>query len=300
LFLYCLVLPCLALSCRRARCGEPQRISRQVAVAFGRDSFEAFSMVYVFAYGSNMGSAGLAAKGVRAISSKPARLPGYDLTFDVPSVFHRIEGGVGNVVTGESGGGRREVHGTVHEVDAEGLARLDGIEAVGILYERRTLEVKTYEGDTLAAETYVGRLEIRDASLRPSARYIRVLVGGASEQGLDPAWIQRLRDAPLHVPPRFGKFEPPPDALPAFDRAELARKPAFVALNGVVFDLSAASPVHRVITMLRGGSDLTPVAVALGAGMDDCLDARDRQAAALHELQHELALDYPVVGRFVG
>lgn len=259
-------------------------------------------MFCVFAYGSNMGSAGLAAKGVRTARSRCARLGGYDLAFDVPCPFYRVEGGVGNVV--ETGDSRRQVHGVVHEVEEEGLARLDGIEALGVLYERRTLNVQTYDGDQVAAETYVGLPAIRDKCLRPSARYIRVLMDGASEQGLDPAWIQRLRDSPTHVPPRFGRFEPPAGAVVAFDAAALARNPTFVALNGVVFDLSAASPAHRVITILRGGRDLTPVAVALGAGLDDRLpgrgDAHERQSAALHELQHELALEYPVVGRFVG
>ncbi len=257
-------------------------------------------MTWVFAYGSNMGSRGLAAKGVRAVRSGGARLRGYDLAFDVPSVFYRIEGGVGNVVEGASAGGRGEVQGVVHEVDDAGLARLDAIEATGILYERRTLDVQTYDGDTVAAETYVGLPAIRQATLRPSARYIRVLVDGASEQGVDPGWIQRLRETPVHVPPRFGPFHPPASALAAFDAAELARNPAFVALDGVVFDLSAPSPAHRVITMLRGGKDLTPVAVALGAGVDDGVAAHERQSVALHQLQHELALDYPVVGRFVG
>src|SRR5690349_8273482 len=87
-------------------------------------------MPYTFGYGSNMASRGLAAKGVRTLRASPARLRGWDLAFDVPSVFRKIEGGVANVVEGK-GQGDHEVHGVVHEVDDEGLARLDGIEAVG-------------------------------------------------------------------------------------------------------------------------------------------------------------------------
>jgi sulfite reductase (NADPH) flavoprotein alpha-component len=254
-------------------------------------------MKIVFGYGSNMGSRGLAAKGVRTARSRCGYLSGYSLAFDVPCPFHRVEGGVANVVLapGETGG----VHGVAHEVDAEGLARIDGIEAVGLLYERRTAAVHTYDGETMEAEVYVGLPAIRDATLRPSIRYIRVLVDGAVEQGIDPAWIQRLRETPAHVPPRFGRFEPP-SGLTDIDATELARHPEHVALGGVVFDLAAARPAHSVITMLRGGKDLTPVAIALGAGTDESLAAGERQVAALHELQHELALDYPIVGRFVG
>jgi sulfite reductase (NADPH) flavoprotein alpha-component len=257
-------------------------------------------MPFTFGYGSNMASRGLAAKGVRSLRARPARLDGWELAFDVPSVFRKVEGGVANVVEGKSAGGLGEVHGVLHEVDDEGLAKLDGIEAVGILYDRRKLRVRTYDGEIVEAETYVGVPSIRDAGLRPSVRYLRILVDGAREQELDPAWIRALESTPPHTPPRFGKFEPPADVVATFDAASLARNPAFVALNGVVFDLTKPSPVHRVLTMLRGGRDLTPIAVALGAGVDSTIDERERKLAALHELQHELALEYPIVGRFVG
>jgi gamma-glutamylcyclotransferase (GGCT)/AIG2-like uncharacterized protein YtfP len=257
-------------------------------------------MKFVFGYGSNMGSRGLAAKGVRTTRSLCARLSGYDLAFDVPCPFYRVEGGVANVVLARGPASGAEVHGVVHEVDDEGLARIDGIEAVGVLYERRTVNVRTYDGQDVEADVYVGVPAIRDATLRPSSRYLGVLVEGATEQGVDPAWIQRLRSTPPHAPPRFGRFNPPAGALRDIDASELARHPKLIALGGVVFDLSAAGPAHSVITRLRGGRDLTPAAVALGAGIDESVDAVERQAAALHELQHELALDYPIVGRFVG
>lgn len=255
-------------------------------------------MVFNFAYGSNMAGRGLAAKGVKTYGARPARLRDYELTFDVPSVFPKVEGGVANVSSGSRAGGRGEVHGVLHEIDDAGLAKLDAIEAVGILYERKTLSVVTYDGDVVQAETYVGLPAIREEGLLPSARYVRILVDGATEQGLDPLWIQALRDLSQHQPPRYGRFDPPADVARVFDAAELGKNPSFVALHGVVFDLSEPSPVHRVITMLRGGNDLTPIAVALGAGIDTTVDEGERQLTALHQLQHELASRYPVVGRY--
>jgi gamma-glutamylcyclotransferase (GGCT)/AIG2-like uncharacterized protein YtfP len=249
----------------------------------------------MFAYGSNMGSRGLAGKGVTARSSCAARLGDHDLAFDLPSVFRRVEGGVANVVP-RSG---HAVHGVLHDIAEEHLALLDGLEGIGTLYDRRTVPVVTYDGRALEAQIYVGVDGLRDRTLLPSARYVRILVRGAEEQALEPAWIDRLRSQPLHEPQPRGPFPPLPTEV-VLDAAELARHPSYVALHGVVFDLTTAKAQHVLITRLLGGRDLTPTVLAMagpGYGSDEA--GRADQLAQLDELLHDLATDYPVVGRFV-
>jgi gamma-glutamyl AIG2-like cyclotransferase len=253
-------------------------------------------VIRMFAFGSNMGSRGLAAKGVVARASRPARLEGHELRFDVPSVFRRVEGGVADVVPAAG----QLVHGVLHDIEDEQLPRLDALEGTGMLYDRHAVTVTTYDGDVVDTEVYIGVDGIRDPSLRPSSRYIRILCAGAAEHGIDPAWIAHLHTFPQHEPARRGVFTPPPHATLEFDAAGLAGHTSFVALHGVVFDLSDARAEHVLITRLVGGRDLTPMMLAMtGAGLDASEASRQLQIAGLHELQHDLALDYPVVGRFI-
>lgn len=249
-----------------------------------------------FAYGSNLGTNGLEAKRIRARSSEPARLPGFSFGFDLPSAFRRLEGGVANVWSGVEGD---EVHGALHEIDAAALELLDVLETVGVLYERRALPVVTYDGRAVTAEVYVGVPTVRDATLRPSRRYLSLLIAGATERGLESSWIDRLCETPTHVPPALGPFEPPADVTREMDAEELAQNSTYMALHGVVFDLGALRPEHGFLTRLAGGGDLTQQAIGfLGDGIPATSALTAPQVAFLHGMQHELAADYPIVARY--
>ena len=251
-----------------------------------------------FAYGSNLGTRGLEAKGIVARRSEPARLVGWQLAFDLPSAFRRLEGGVANISPGEEGD---EVHGAVHEIDASALEHLDVLETVGVLYERKSLPVVTYDGHSLIAEVYVGFPTVRDPVLRPSRRYLSLILAGATERGLESSWIDRLRDTQTHVPPELGPFVPPADVTREMDPEELAEHPTFIALYGLVFDVSALRPEHGFLPRIAGGADLTAQAVSfLGDGIPATSALTGPQIAFLHGIQHELAADYPIVARYRG
>ena len=246
-------------------------------------------MHLVFAYGSNMGSRGLAGKGVLAARSWPAVLPGHALTFDVPSVFRGLDGGVANVVPADD-----EVHGVVHAIDDAGLAKIDGLEGLGVLYDRVHVRVHGYDGQPCEAMIYAGVSAIRDPGLRPSVRYRDLLVAGAEQMGLVDAWVRRLRATPLHRPDPDEPFAAPQGA-PRLDAAALAQRPTWIALGGVIFDLTHARAEQRVIPRLVGGGDLTPVVLAMARASADLSPADER--ARVEAMQRALARDYPIVGR---
>jgi hypothetical protein len=148
---------------------------------------------------------------------------------------------------------------------------------------------------------YVGFATVRDPVLRPSRRYLSLLITGATERGLESSWIDRLCETRTHVPPALGPFEPPPDVTREMDAEELARHERYVALYGVVFDLSAQRPEHGFLMRLAGGADLTQQAIAfLGDGIPATSAFTPPQIAFLHGMQHELAADYPIVARYTG
>ena len=245
-----------------------------------------------FAYGSNIGVAGLAAKGVKAEATVSGRLRGWQLRFDVPSAFPRLEGGVANIV--ESG--EDVVLGSVHQVADEAAPILDAIEARGVLYERQLLEVELESGECVSAEVYVGLAHVREEGLRPSPRYLRILVEGGVSRGLDPGYVDRLRAMDTHRADVGVPFRLVDDGLPSRDRAMLARRPDWVALHGVVFDLEWPRPEHMFVRHLFGGRDATPGAVAMITGDPDLRDPMDQEIDAyLQALQWELAEEYQVV-----
>ena len=217
----------------------PTRKSKELSI---RARFMGFRY---FAYGSNIGWAGLDAKGVRASCSVPGRVQGWQISFDVPSAFRRLDGGVANISQSAKAGDY--VLGTVHLIDDEAEPVLDVIEARGVLYERRPLEVEVDGAERVIAETYVGLDEVRDPALRPSIRYLKILIDGAVEWELAPTYIDHIRATETHQPPDITPFKLAGEGLRWLDAGGLAEHPGWVALYGIVFDVDRPRPAHAFI-----------------------------------------------------
>lgn len=253
--------------------------------------------IQYFAYGSNIGVGGLAAKGLHADKSVAGRLRGWQLRFDVPSAFRRLEGGVANIV--ETGDAADYVLGTVHILDGDAVPILDSIEAAGYLYERRLVELEDAGIADAPAQAYVGLPGVRDAALRPSARYLKIMLDGAVERGFPSSYVDWLRAVETHTPPSDEPFEVTDRSLDTLDAGALAQHAEWVALYGVVFDLSRPRPEHAFITNLYGGQDATPPAVSMITGGQVPKGPIDPQLAGyLNALQRELACDYPIVALY--
>jgi hypothetical protein len=151
---------------------------------------DAVSSLWYFAYGSNMQSATL--RGRRSIAFRQAlaaRAPGWRLVFDKPPLVP-IGHSFANVVPDLSA----EVLGVAYEIGEEDLAHIDLTEGVLIgNYERVAIAVHPLAGDREPLSAFTLTSDRRDPTLRPSLRYLELLVEGAIEHGLPQDYDTFLR-----------------------------------------------------------------------------------------------------------
>jgi cation transport regulator ChaC len=172
----------------------------------------AVSRTFYFAYGSNMDSATLRGRrGIEWTRAAPALARGWRLTIDKPSLL-----GTGEAMATIEADAAGEVWGVLYDVATADYEHLEFTEGVLIDHYRRTaIEVEpshSWEDALVAAVTLVS--PDRDPTLKPTTRYMKLLVAGASEHGLPESWLDVLR--------RFDAVEEKAEhaALrPYFDRA---------------------------------------------------------------------------------
>ena len=150
--------------------------------------------MWYFAYGSNMQSATLRGRrGVTYERAVPARLCGWRIVFDKPPLVP-VGYAVANIVP-DAGA---ETLGVVFDITAEDLAHVELTEGVLVgNYARVDVEVLPLAPAAAAPLAAVslssGR---RDPELRPSTRYMELLVTGALEHGLPADYVEFLRGIP--------------------------------------------------------------------------------------------------------
>ena len=257
-----------------------------------------------FGFGSNMQISSLRAKGVEPHRSEQAALRGWRLRFNVQHFF-RHEGGVGNVEPSDDP--NDVVLGVVHLCEEAHLPSLDGAEAFGHGYDRRQVVVHTASGP-VEAVTYVGMSSFINDACLPAARYLNILVAGAKNAGIDPDYVARLRDHPVHQKKPYPPFVHPPGDWPVIDARALAEKPLWTALDGGVFDMSGARPQHEFLKGYFGGRDMTLFHLKRMDTTDgkecweDILAGRlsPGQRAYLDEYLHEYSSEYVYVARCHG
>jgi sulfite reductase (NADPH) flavoprotein alpha-component len=199
----------------------------------------------------------LRAKGVTPRQSMRADLPGWQLRFNVGHFF-RHEGGVGNIeACAVEGDEPQQVQGVLHRCeDATDLALLDAAEAYGHGYDRIDVTVQTAQGEVTAL-TYVGLPAFIDNACLPTRRYLNILITGAEAAGLDAGYIESLRRWPVMTQAPAPAFVAPPGSKRLYTAATLSTQPPLTALDGQVFDMSAARERHRFLQGFFGGRDMT-------------------------------------------
>jgi len=150
-------------------------------------------MVWYFAYGSNMQSATL--RGRRGIAYRralPARVPGWRIVFDKPPLVPVGESFANLVPDADA-----DALGVLFELEAADFDHLELTEGVPIgNYTRVTVTASPLAsgGSPLTAVTFSS--DHRDPALRPSTRYMALLVEGAREHGLPAEYVEFLRAVP--------------------------------------------------------------------------------------------------------
>ena len=152
------------------------------------------SWFWYFAYGSNMQTATF--RGRRGIEPRQAvavRAPGWRLVLDKPPLLS-MGHSFANVVPDEHG----VAYGVAYEISADDLAHVEFSEGVSLgNYLRAELDVETLAGAALRAVTLTSSK--RGDGIRPSTRYMSLLIEGAIEHGLPEDWIAMLRGVPAVV-----------------------------------------------------------------------------------------------------
>ena len=149
------------------------------------------SWVWYFAYGSNMQAATFRGRrGIMPRAAVAAKAVGWRLVLDKPpllSVGHSFA----NVVPDPGA----TVYGVAYEISAEDYAHVEFSEGVQIgNYLPVDLDLETLQGGTLRAWTLTS--DKRSTGLKPSLRYMALLIEGAAEHGLPDDWITMLREIP--------------------------------------------------------------------------------------------------------
>lgn len=259
-------------------------------------------MIAYFAYGSNMDSLSLKAKGAAPAASRRAVLPGWRLRFDVEHFF-RHEGGMGNIA--RTGDPADRTPGVLHLCADADLAALDRAEAYGVGYDRIEVEVIARDGPVRAL-TYVGMPDFLNAGCLPTRRYRNILVRGARAAGLDPAHVEWLEALTVMPETRSPPFVPPLRSAPILRHADLAGPGPLTALDGAVFSMERARARHEILKTWFGGRDVTLFLLRRldtsdgRETMADVLEGRLRpdQRACLDANLHAFAEEYDYVGRF--
>gem|GEM_PF-2034134 len=122
-------------------------------------------------------------RGVKPISSELAWIKGYQLAFIQPGI-PIIEPAFASIIASE----KHDVFGVLHNLPANCLSAIDNFE--GPDYERIKIEIHRSQGDSVKAWTYRARLP--QVGLKPSKRYLQLILDGAKEFDLPPSYIENL------------------------------------------------------------------------------------------------------------
>jgi hypothetical protein len=151
--------------------------------------------VWYFAYGSNMQPATFAGRrGIVPSRSRPARAPGWRLVLDKPPLVPIAESFANLIADAEA-----ETFGVLYEITSDDLAHIDLTEGV-LIDNYRRIEIVTLAldgGEPTPAFTLTTGAQAPE--LRPSDRYMALLIEGAETHGLPAEWIAMLRAVPTCV-----------------------------------------------------------------------------------------------------
>jgi len=147
---------------------------------------------WYFAYGSNMQTATLRdRRGVDFRRAVAARVPGWRLVLDKPPLFS-IGHAFANIVPDPGA----EVLGVLYELTAADLDHVELTEGVRI-GNYAAVDVEAWPLQDAAPLTARSLSSSRrEPALRPSTRYMALLIEGALEHGLPAAYVETLRAIP--------------------------------------------------------------------------------------------------------
>lgn len=130
-------------------------------------------------------------RGVHFYRAQPARARGWRLVLDKPGLIP-TGGSFANIIADSDA----EVWGVAYQIDDQDIGHIDLTEGVLIgNYER--IEVPVWpDGSDASLNAFTLTSGRREPGVRPSTRYMDLLIAGAEEHGLPAHWVAYLRTIP--------------------------------------------------------------------------------------------------------
>lgn len=88
------------------------------------------------------------------------------------------------------------VRGVAFELDEEEFRIIARKEGARQTYLEKDAELALQDGSTVRAKTFCCRPGTEQSNQKPSREYLDLIIEGATNYGLDPAWIEQLRQTP--------------------------------------------------------------------------------------------------------
>jgi hypothetical protein len=147
-------------------------------------------VIRVYAYGSNLCVERLRARTPSAYVAAVGTVAGHALRWN-----KRCPDGSGKCNAFATGIETDVIWGVVYELSAPDKVVLDRFEGLGHDYFEQTVEVRTRDGDVMAAIAYVANPALLDDGLRPFRWYKDFVTTGARQHGLPVAYRALLEAA---------------------------------------------------------------------------------------------------------
>jgi len=151
------------------------------------------TILWYFAYGSNMQRETFSGRrGITPRRALAARVAGWRLVLDKPPLIPMSQS-FANLIPDAAA----EVLGVLYEVTPDDYAHVEFSEAVPFgNYRRVEVESRPLASGAAPVRAYTLVSERRAPDMRPSRRYVEMMVAGAVQHGLPIEWIDFLRGVP--------------------------------------------------------------------------------------------------------
>ena len=144
-------------------------------------------MVLHFGYGSNMSEEYMKqyTPGLKYVMN--AQLPNFEIQFRKYS--DNMQGGISSIIPKPAG----MIYGVLYYIPKSEMEELDILEDVPLgIYSRETFQVLGEDGKWYAADLY--RVSEPKGPFTPARQYLDLMIAGATEHGINAAWIATLKD----------------------------------------------------------------------------------------------------------
>ena len=119
---------------------------------------------------------------MKVLDHSPGKVVDWEMTFSAPIIDY-VEPAMASASPKQG----CEIHGVAYATSKEDCAKIDKMEDVGNTHVVNHVTIDLYDGRQVRGQVYTAKNPIPPS--KPSVRYVNVLVKGATDVGLDAAYI---------------------------------------------------------------------------------------------------------------